>query len=108
MPTSTGQTAHTCPPPDLVDGAEEYEVEEILDSRVRRGRKLEYLVKWFGYLMEETLRQFEFKRYENHTEPCTPWKLFSWEDGKFEREYLEKLERNWRIWKGARQQANSL
>ena len=38
------------PPPDLIDGEEEYEVEEILQSRkFRRGRKVQYLVKWKGY-----------------------------------------------------------
>ena len=38
------------PPPDLVDGEEEYEVEVILGSRRHgRGRKLQYLVKWKGY-----------------------------------------------------------
>src|ERR1700727_2117218 len=38
------------PPPDLVDNAEEYEVEKILDSRkFGRGCKLQYLVKWKGY-----------------------------------------------------------
>ena len=38
------------PPPDLVKGEEEYEVECILDSRkYGRGRKLQYLVKWVGY-----------------------------------------------------------
>ena len=36
------------PPPVIVDEQEEYEVEEILDSRLRRG-KLEYLVKWLGF-----------------------------------------------------------
>ena len=38
------------PPPDLVDNAEEYEVEKVLDSRLfgRRWR-LQYLVKWKGY-----------------------------------------------------------
>ena len=36
------------PPPDIVDGEEEYEVEEILDSRIYR-KKLQYLVKWKGY-----------------------------------------------------------
>ena len=36
------------PPPTLVDGNEEFEVEEILDSRMRY-RRLEYLVKWTGY-----------------------------------------------------------
>ena len=40
----------TQPPPDLIDGEEEYEVEEILDSRRHgRGRKVQYLVKWKGY-----------------------------------------------------------
>jgi hypothetical protein len=36
------------PPPILVDGAEEYEVEEILDSKMFRGR-LRYKIKWEGY-----------------------------------------------------------
>ena len=25
--------------------------------------------------------------------------LYGWDDGKFEKEYLKKLERNWRRWK---------
>ena len=38
------------PPPDLIDGEEEYEVEAILDSQKwGRGRKQQYLVKWKGY-----------------------------------------------------------
>ena len=38
------------PPPDLVDGEEEYEVEKILDSQqFGRRWKLQYLVKWKGY-----------------------------------------------------------
>ena len=36
------------PPPEVVDDAEEYEVEAILDKRTHR-RKLQYLVKWKGY-----------------------------------------------------------
>ena len=36
------------PPPVLVDGEEEYEVEEILDSKMFRG-KLRYKIKWKGY-----------------------------------------------------------
>ena len=40
----------TRPPPDLIDGEEEYEIEEVLQSRkFRRGRKVQYLVKWKGY-----------------------------------------------------------
>ena len=36
-------------PPELVEEEEEYEVEEILDSR-RHRRKLQFLVKWKGYI----------------------------------------------------------
>jgi hypothetical protein len=36
------------PPPVLVDGEEEFEVEKVLDSRIRY-RRLEYLIKWRGY-----------------------------------------------------------
>ena len=40
----------TRPPPDLVNGEEEFEVEKILDTRPRgRGRKMHYLVKWKRY-----------------------------------------------------------
>ena len=39
---------YTRPPPDLVEGEEEFEVEAIIDSRIHR-RKLQYLVKWKGY-----------------------------------------------------------
>ena len=38
------------PPPDLVDGEEEFEVEQILDMKqMGRGHKIHYLVKWKGY-----------------------------------------------------------
>jgi hypothetical protein len=36
------------PPPVKVDGEQEWEVEEVLDSRMRY-RKLQYLIKWTGY-----------------------------------------------------------
>ena len=46
----------TRPPPDLVDGEEEYEVEKIIDSKHKgRGRKLHYLIKWKGYPTSDTL-----------------------------------------------------
>lgn len=40
------------PPPIEIDGEEEWEVSEILDSRLVRG-KLEYLVHWEGYDVSE-------------------------------------------------------
>ena len=49
--TISGRSQPT-PPSVEIDGCEEYEVESILDSRIRRG-KLEYLVHWRGYLISE-------------------------------------------------------
>jgi hypothetical protein len=38
------------PPPNLMEGVEEYEVERVLDSRRHgRGCKLQYLIAWKGY-----------------------------------------------------------
>ena len=38
----------THPPPDLIDGQEEYKVEAIL-SHKRLGKGYSYLIKWKGY-----------------------------------------------------------
>ena len=44
----------TRPPPDLIDGEEEYEVEEIVQSRkYGRQHKVQYLIKWKGYPASE-------------------------------------------------------
>ena len=38
------------PPPELIDGQEEYEVEEIINScHTGHNKKLQYLVRWKGY-----------------------------------------------------------
>ena len=38
------------PPPDLIKGEEEFEVEKVLDAQYfRRGHALLYLIKWKGY-----------------------------------------------------------
>ena len=38
------------PPPDVIEGQEEYEVEEVLGQRTYgRGKKKQYLIKWKGY-----------------------------------------------------------
>ena len=40
----------TKPPPDLINGEEEYEVEQVLDSQCHgRNQKIQYLIKWKGY-----------------------------------------------------------
>jgi len=38
--------------PNIINGEEEYEVEEILDKRKHYG-KVQYLVKWKSYLLSE-------------------------------------------------------
>jgi hypothetical protein len=41
---------YTRPPPDLVQGEAEYEVEAIINHRYQgRNRALQYLLKWKGY-----------------------------------------------------------
>ena len=39
------------PPPDLIEGEEEYEVDSIRDHR-KRGKGYQYLVEWKGYFDE--------------------------------------------------------
>ena len=69
-------TNYTRPPPDLINDEEEYEVEQILDSRIQgRNRKIQYLVKWVGYpdsdnqwldvdqvTADDAIREFKRKR----------------------------------------------
>ena len=51
-PTFPSQEKPLPPPVVETPEGEEYNVEEILDSRLKRG-KIEYLVKWEGYSNEE-------------------------------------------------------
>jgi len=113
------------PPPVEIQGEMEYEVEKILSKRKRYG-KVEYLVRWRGYMAEEDtwekegnlgntreavedyekeyektarrIREKEDGAYSRSELPgrYTAKVLYGWDDGRFEKEYLEKLERNWR------------
>jgi hypothetical protein len=48
--TLTHSANYQRPPPDLVEGVEEYEVEKVLDSRrYGHGHKQQYLIAWKGY-----------------------------------------------------------
>ena len=51
-PVFPSQKKPSPPPPIVIDEEEEWEVEEVLDLRVKRG-KLEYLVHWKGYTKED-------------------------------------------------------
>jgi len=112
-------------PPVIIEGEEEYEVEKVMNKRKKWGR-WKYLVRWKGYTAEEDSwerkenlkntkeavedyeREYgrEGRRMEEEHEGM-PGRfmaktLYGWDDGKFDREYLKKLERNWRRWKGAK------
>ena len=119
------------PPPVEIQGEMGYEVDKILSKRKRYG-KVEYLVQWKGYTAEEDTWEKEgnlgnaqeaIRDYEREYEKTarrireeedgvyhkselpgryTAKVLYGWDDGKFEREYLKKLERNWNRWKGGK------
>ena len=106
----------------------EYEVEKILSKKKQYG-KVEYLVQWKGYMAkgdiwekvenlenaQDMLRDYE-GRYEEMAKRLrkkedrmyrrsellgkyTAKLLYGWDDRRFEQEYLERMERNWRQWK---------
>ena len=62
------------------------EFEGRMNAEVRRQEKID--------MVEER----DFRRGEL-PEKFTAKILYGWDDGKFEKEYLRKLERNWRRWK---------
>jgi transposase InsO family protein len=63
----------TQPPPDLIEGQPEYEVESILSHR-RHGRKYAYLIKWKGYATAENTWEPE-SNLNNAKESLTVYKL---------------------------------
>ena len=62
------------------------EFEERMSAEVRRQERID--------MAEER----DFRRGELPGK-FTAKMLYGWDDGKFEEEYLRKLERNWRRWK---------
>ena len=50
-PNKISDRTQPLPPPIEIDGDEEFEISEILDSKIDRRRKckLQYLVRWLGY-----------------------------------------------------------
>ena len=52
------------PPPIEIDGEPEYELEEIIDSRLHRD-KLQYRAKWTGYSPEHDKTWYPAENFEN-------------------------------------------
>ena len=116
--------------PVEVKGVEEWEVEKILNKKKIRG-VVKYLIQWKRFTVEgdtwekrenlknaeELIEEFEqgevvVKRQEGEEEEYKrmelPGKfmakvLYGWDNQKFEEEYLNKLEKNWKRWKKERQ-----
>jgi len=113
-----------------IEGVEEWEVEKILNKKKMRGVE-KYLIRWKEFTAEgdtwerkENLKNAEelieeFKRgeivvrqqveeEEEYRRMELPGKftakvLYGWDDQRFEEEYLDKLEKNWKKWKEDRQ-----
>jgi len=109
-----------------VEGVEEWEVEKILNKKKMRGVE-KYLIWWKGFTVEEDtwerrenlknaeelIEEFERGGIEvrrqkgeekNYRRMELPGKytaklLYGWDDRRFEEEYLNKLEKNWKKWK---------
>ena len=60
--------------------------EERMNTEVRRQERI-YMAEERNFRRGELLGKF------------TARMLYGWDNGKFEKEYLKKLERNWRRWK---------
>ena len=116
--------------PVEVEKVKEWEVEKILNKKKMRGIE-KYLIRWKGFMVEgdtwerkenlknveELIKEFEqggieVRRQEGEVEEYrrmelpgkyTAKLLYGWDDQKFEEEYLNKLEKNWKKWKGDRQ-----
>ena len=113
-----------------VEGVEEWEVEKILNKKKIRGVE-KYLIRWKGFTAEgdtwerrenlknaeESIEEFERReivvrqQVEEEGEyrrmellgKYTAKLLYGWDDRRFEEEYLNKLEKNWKMWKEDRQ-----
>jgi len=112
--------------PIEVEGVEEWEVEKVLNKKKIRGVE-KYLIWWKGFTAEgdtwerkenlknaeELIEEFErgeivvrrqVKEEGEYRRMELPGKymaklLYGWDDQKFEKEYLNKLEKNWKRWK---------
>jgi len=62
------------------------EFEGRMNTEVRRQERID-MAEERDFRRRELLEKFAVRM------------LYGWEDGKFEKEYLKKLERNWRRWK---------
>jgi len=115
--------------PMEIEGVEEWEVEKILNKKKTRGvekylvrwkgftaegdtwkrrenlKNAEEALADFEGKMEirkqEKIEEVEDRDFRRGELPgkFTAKMLYGWDDGKFEDEYLKKLERNWQRWK---------
>ena len=125
------------PLPVVIKGEKEYKVKKILNKKKFRGKD-RYLVQWNRYTAKEDtweprenlenardlVEKFEKKyreesrqaRKEDHKDfyrgelpgRYTAKTLYGWDNKRFDQEYWEQLERNWRCWKGGQQKEKKI
>jgi len=66
----TGHRMEDYPPPVVINGEPEWEVEEILDSRWH-WRRFQYLIKWKGYGHEHNSWESAVMPLENFLRKCS-------------------------------------
>jgi hypothetical protein len=87
-PKYESQERDTRPPPKLVEGEEEYVVEEIVAEREnKRRRRPEYLVKWEGYPREDMTWEpadnlKDNEKFETYLKTRTLWRLIEQSRGR--------------------------
>ena len=76
---------YQCPPAELVQGVEEYEVEAVLDMRhYGRKRKFQYLVRWKGYPDSDN-------EWVDHMDMNTPEAIHEYEETRKDKRRLCSL-----------------
>jgi hypothetical protein len=86
-PESLGRQEAPPPDPEIINGEVEYEVEAILDHRIRR-RKPEFLVKWLGYDAAKDSTWVPLKDMTNSADIlrdyCQTYNLFFFNRGRYD------------------------
>jgi hypothetical protein len=105
QPQIEGQQTKPAAPVEI-EGEQEWEVEKVLNAKWFRGKK-RYLVRWKGFMAEADSWEPEenlgnakelIEEFHQHYGELNR-AIHALGESGFEKEYLAKLQRNWRRWK---------
>jgi len=74
-------------------------VEENTWEKEKNLKNAKELIEEYEDIYEESVRRVREDQRGKLPERYTAKLLYEWDNGKFEKEYLKKLKRNWRYWK---------